>query len=76
MPGIVLNPNQELRQKSIDGMNKHYQTLGGKQDLLRTWEKMTSPETQIKERRYLVGLGKRIRKERVLLSHSRFALTC
>jgi hypothetical protein len=73
MPGIVLNPNQELRQKSIDGMYKHYQTLGGKQDLLRTWEIIASPDILVKERQYLVGLGKRIRKERVLLSHNRFA---
>ena len=80
MGRVILHPSPELRQKSLDKVQKHYEAEGGKRDLLKTWDDMR--EGKIKnpknidvsmEHEYLVALGKRIRKEFVLVSHSRFS---
>jgi len=80
MGRVILHPSLELRQKSLDKVNKHYEAESGKRAILKTWDDMR--EGKIKnpknidvsmEHEYLVALGKRIRKEFVLVSHSRFS---
>jgi hypothetical protein len=80
MGRIVLHPSPELREKSIDKVNKHYEAESGKRALLKTWDdmregKISNPKNidVSLEHDYLVALGKRIRKEYVLVSHSRFS---
>lgn len=68
--GVILRPNQEQRERSLDRMLRHAQAMEGKNDILRTWEQH-GIEVCRKEHDYLLGLRVRIRKTRTLLSHMR-----
>jgi hypothetical protein len=75
-----MRPSERVRQDSIERVNRHYEAETGKRDLLRTWDEIRDGKIKnpkgidvSAEHDYLVALGKRIRKEYVLVTHNRFA---
>jgi len=77
--GAILHPNQRRKKESRERLGRHHEAQGGKTDLLNTWEECISGKIKSnlsmeeleKENEYLTELLKRIRKERVLISHIR-----
>jgi len=70
MSGIILRPNKELREKTLNRLQRHHEAAEGKNDLLKTWEEFIIQPNE-EDCRYISDLKRRIRKERVLLSHIR-----
>ena len=70
MSGVILHANKELRERTLDRLQRRHEAAQGKKDILLTWEEK-GVEVCAPEFEYLAELRARIRKERVLLSHMR-----
>jgi len=66
----MLHYNEQVQDKGRARVERYYEIIQGKRDLLRTWEEHPLAET---EHEYVMELRTTIRKARVLLSHSKFA---
>jgi signal transduction histidine kinase len=78
MARAVPRVNPQQRQKTLDNLEKHHEAEGGKVALMQTWDDMREGKLENphginipEEHQYLVELGKRIRQERVYISHIR-----
>lgn len=71
-----MRPSESVLERSQQNLVRHRLAEQGKVDLLKTWDEMRDGKIENKkqinlhgEHDYLVELGKRIRRERVLVSH-------